>query len=120
MSCMAALVPPHELQSTAFHALSIASGACWTVAYFLIIRRGLLDRTYGIPVVAVCVNISWEFIFAFIVPHESPQRYINIGWFLLDVFILGQVLLFWRSDFPAIEGRIFTLSQLPLCWQASV
>ncbi|MGE5841130.1 MAG: hypothetical protein ACM335_02550 [Deltaproteobacteria bacterium] len=104
---MAALVPPHELQSTAFHALSIASGACWTVAYFLIIRRGLLDRTYGIPVVAVCVNISWEFIFAFIVPHESPQRYINIGWFLLDVFILGQVLLFWRSDFPAIEGRIF-------------
>jgi hypothetical protein len=107
MSCMAAMVPPHDLQSTAFQALAIASGVCWSIAYFLIIRRGLLDRSYGIPVVAVCVNISWEFVFTFLIPHESPQWYVNLAWFLLDVFILGQVLLFWRSDFPYLESVIF-------------
>ena len=107
MSCMAAMVAPHQMQSAAFRALSLASGACWIIAYALIIRRGLLDLTYGMPIVAVCVNISWEFIFAFLIPHDPPQRYVNAGWFLLDLFILGQLLLFWRSDFPALEGRIY-------------
>jgi hypothetical protein len=107
MSCMAAMVPPPDLQSTAFQALAIASGVCWSIAYFLIVRRGLIDRSYGIPVVAVCVNISWEFIFTFLIPHETPQWYVNFVWFLLDLFILGQVLLFWRSDFPALESVIF-------------
>jgi len=101
------MVPPNDLQSTAFQALAIASGACWGIAYFLIIRRGIPDRSYGIPAVAVCVNISWEFVFTFLIPHESPQWYVNFAWFLLDLFILGQVLFFWRSDFPYLEGVIF-------------
>ncbi|HXU92739.1 MAG TPA: hypothetical protein VFP33_03690 [Gallionella sp.] len=104
---MAALVPPEELHSTAFHAMSIASGACWIVVYALIIRRGYLDRSYGMPLVAVCVNISWEFIFTFLIPHERPQNYINAGWLLLDLFILVQLLLFWRSDFPKLDKMVF-------------
>lgn len=107
MSCMAALVPPQELHSTAFQIMSIASGACWIVAYALIIRRGYLDRSYGMPIVAVCVNISWEFIFTFLIPHEMPQSYINAGWLLLDLFILGQLLTFWRSDFPKLDNVVF-------------
>src|SRR5437667_4052775 len=95
------------MHSAAFRALSLASAACWITAYALIIRRGLLDLTYGMPIVAVCVNISWEFIFTFLIPHDPPQRYVNAGWFPLDLFILGQLLLFWRSDFPALEGRIY-------------
>ncbi len=107
MSCMAALVPPQELHSTAFEAMSIASGSFWLVAYGLIIRRGFLDRSYGMPLVAVCVNISWEFIFTLLIPHDAPQSYINAGWLLLDVFILGQLLVFWRSDFPNLDKVVF-------------
>ena len=33
MSCMAAMVAPHQMQSAAFRALSLASGACWIIAY---------------------------------------------------------------------------------------
>ncbi|MGE5845040.1 MAG: hypothetical protein ACM32K_09090, partial [Syntrophaceae bacterium] len=105
MTCVVVLVPPYDPQSLVIQALLIASGVCWIIAYALIIRRGLLDRTFGMPIVAVCVNISWEFIFSFIIPHEPPQLYINIGWFLFDLFILGQLLLFWRSEFPAMEAR---------------
>jgi hypothetical protein len=104
---MADLVSPHGLNSATFHSLSVVSGICWTIAYFLIIRRGMRDRTYGMPIVAVCVNISWEFIFSFLIPHLPPQQYINISWFLLDLFILGQLLRYWRSDFPALDSIIF-------------
>lgn len=107
MSCMAALVPPQELHSPAFQIMSVASGVCWMIAYALIIRRGFFDRSYGMPLVAVCVNISWEFIFTFLNPHEAPQNYINAGWLLLDLFILGQLLIFWRSDFRKLDEVIF-------------
>jgi hypothetical protein len=104
---MAALVPPQELHSTAFQAMSVASGICWIIAYALIIRRGFLDRSYGMPIVAVCVNISWEFIFTFLIPHERPQSYINAGWLLLDLFIFGQLLIFWRGDFQKLDRVVF-------------
>ena len=107
MSCMAVLVPPEELHSTAFLAVSIASGSCWMVAYALIIRRGHLDRSYGMPLVAVCVNISWEFIFTFLIPHEQPQQDINRGWLILDLFILWQLLRYWRSDFGRLDHVVF-------------
>jgi drug/metabolite transporter superfamily protein YnfA len=107
MSCMAALVPPQELHSTAFQAMSVVSGACWIITYALIIRRGYLDRSYGMPIVAVCVNISWEFVFTFLIPHERPQNYINAGWLLLDLFIFAQLLLFWRSDYRRLDEVIF-------------
>ena len=87
--------------------MSIASGMCWIIAYVLIIRRGHLDRSYGMPLVAVCVNISWEFIFTSLIPHERPQNFINAGWLMLDLFILGQLLLFWRSDFPKLDNLVF-------------
>lgn len=87
--------------------MSVASGTCWIVAYALIIRRGQLDRSYGMPLVAVCVNISWEFIFTSLIPHERPQNFINAGWLLLDLFILGQLLVFWRSDFPKLDNKVF-------------
>ena len=42
------------------------------------------------PMVAICANISWEFIFAFFYPQNDLQRYITLIWFVLDVFILMQ------------------------------
>ena len=77
--------------------LAIASGIFWSLAYLLIIRRGFQDRTYGMPMAALCFNLSWEFIFSFIYPHESAQRYINIVWFGLDVIIFYQCIKFGRA-----------------------
>jgi len=41
-----------------FSALMLGSGAFWTLACVLIIRRGFLDETYGMPLVALCANAS--------------------------------------------------------------
>lgn len=49
--------------------------------------------------VAICANISWEFIFAFIHPQNALQQKITMVWFALDIMILLQYLIYGRKDF---------------------
>lgn len=58
-------------------ALAIFSGIFWTISYLLIVQRSIQERSVGMPLVALCINISWEFIFSFVFPSEKPQLYIN-------------------------------------------
>src|SRR5690606_17274353 len=85
--------------------LKILSGVCWTLAYILIIRRGVMDKYYGMPVAALCANLSWEFIFSFILPHSKPQLYIDYTWLFFDVGILIQYLAFGKREFPSLLPR---------------
>ncbi len=78
----------------------LISGFFWSLTYILIIIRGFQDKTYGMPFVALCANISWEFIFSFVFPHPKPQLYVNYIWFILDCIIFWQFLKYWRSDPP--------------------
>jgi hypothetical protein len=95
-------------------AFKLGSGLCWTLAYILIIRRGFIDKTYGMPIVALCANISWECIFSFIHPHETPQLQVNMVWFLFDFFILYQVLLRGDNLFYKQVSRVLFLSVFPV------
>ncbi len=91
-----------------FDALMLGSGAFWALAYLLIIRRGFLDETYGMPLVALCANVSWEFIFSFVHPHGPVQRPVNIVWFLLDLIILFQLLKYGPREFAGLSKGVFT------------
>jgi hypothetical protein len=73
----------------------------------LIIRQGFLDRTYGMPLAALCANLSWEFIFAFVYPHDLPQRVVNMVWFSFDLVILVQLLLYGPREFSDMPRRLF-------------
>lgn len=88
-------------------ALAIGSGLCWTLAYLLIIRVGLRERTYGMPIVAFAANISWEFLYAFVRPSNGVQHYINIVWFLLDCGIAYTIVRFGPREFPYLSRRVF-------------
>jgi hypothetical protein len=85
----------------------VGSGVLWTLTYLLIIRQGFLHRTYGMPLVALCANISWEFIFAFVYPHDLPQRAVNVVWLSFDVVILVQLLLYGPREFATLPRRLF-------------
>lgn len=88
--------------------LLIGSGVSWTLVYILIIKRGFQDKTCGMPLVALCANISWEFIFSFVHPHGTPQLYVNIVWFGLDGVILFQLLRYGRSALRnTLPARLF-------------
>ena len=90
-----------------YDTLMIIGGPFWCVTYILIIRRGFIDKTYGMPLAALCANISWEGIFSFIYPHSPPQLYINYVWFLIDVLIVMQFLKYGRSEFPSLSKKNF-------------
>jgi hypothetical protein len=87
----------------------IAGGIFWSLAYLLIIRQGFKDKTYGMPLAAVCANISWESIFAFLHPHSPPQLYINYAWFGLDMIIVFQLLKFGKKEFTFFSSGQFYL-----------
>ena len=88
----------------------IIGGIFWSITYILIIRQGYKDKTYSMPLAALCANISWEAIFSFIHPHSPPQLYINYAWFILDVLIVFQFLKFGKSEFPNFSIKQFIAS----------
>jgi hypothetical protein len=90
-----------------FDLLLVGSGVLWTITYFLIIRRGILDHTYGMPLVALCANLSWEFIFSFVFPHGPVQRPVNIVWFSCDLIIFYQLLRYGPCEFPRLPKKLF-------------
>jgi len=49
--------------------LKLGSGLFWTLTYLIIIRRGFIDKSYGMPLAALSANISWEAIFLL---YETP------------------------------------------------
>jgi hypothetical protein len=101
-------VRPIATEVASMLALKLTTGLLWTIAYALIIRRSALDRAYGMPMTALCINISWEFCFTFVAPHPPPQLYINGVWLLFDVAIFAQFLRYGRSELhPALSPRLF-------------
>jgi hypothetical protein len=87
--------------------LALGSGIFWTTAYVLIIRAGLRDRSYGMPLVALGANLSWEFLFSFVRPSGGVQTGINIAWLLLDCGILWTVLRFGPQEFRWLPRPAF-------------
>lgn len=81
----------------------LGMGLFWTATYLLIIWRGIRDASYGMPLVALGANLSWEFIFAFQRPSGGVQTVVNILWFLLDLGILYTVLRFGPREFGGLR-----------------
>jgi hypothetical protein len=78
---------------------ALISGIFWTITYLLILQKSIQDRTIGMPMVALCMNIAWEFIFSFIYPNDKPQLYVNYVWFCLDLVIVIQYLRLNQAAF---------------------
>jgi uncharacterized membrane protein len=114
--------------------------AFWTLAYFLFIVKGFQGRTYGVPLVAICLNVTWELYFAVLCPGSiahanglctasGSELWGLILWLVLDVIIFCQLLAFgsnqpWlqqylpaRARLPVFYVMVFGLFFLALAWQ---
>lgn len=93
-----------------FYALMLGCGLLWTLSYLMIIHRGFSDRTYGMPVVALCANVSWEFLFSFVYPQGPIQTPVNLAWFSLDLIICYQALRYGPSEFRGLtKGGFYAM-----------
>jgi hypothetical protein len=105
------------VEPTTAEALVAGAGfVLWTAAYGFTIQQGRRDRTYGIPLIAICLNVTWEFYFAVLCPlvdrdahcycTSSGWSYAGVViWFLLDFWILCQLFHYgWRQ--PALQRHL--------------
>ncbi|AGY57379.1 hypothetical protein [Gloeobacter kilaueensis] len=95
--------------------LMLASGLFWIATYLLIIRQGFADKTYGMPLAALAANLSWEFIFSFVLPHKPFQRTIDVLWFALDLLIAFQLVRYGPREFADLrKGALYGFAGLVL------
>ena len=72
----------------------------WFVIYLLLIKRGFQDKSFGMPAVALCTNVAWEFLIAFILPPPCKMfQLASIVWLLADLGILATCIKFRRTEF---------------------
>ncbi len=94
------MIMEHLLPQKVEFILMFGIALFWTIAYVLIIYKGFKDQSYGVPLGAICLNISWEFLLTFILPFHPLQQIVTLIWFLLDCIILLQFLYYSKRTFP--------------------
>ena len=88
--------------------LLLLSGICWTIVYIELIFLGFKEKTYGMPFIALAFNFTWEIVYCYIdfkSGFSNVQTWINLIWFLLDVFIVCTYLIYGKKYFPKHTSR---------------
>ena len=73
----------------------------WVLVYILMIRRGLKDKSYGMPVVALCLNVAWETYFSFFSVEQPANRIVNGLYMAPDLGVLWTCWRYGPQDFTA-------------------
>ncbi|KAI1173435.1 hypothetical protein F4777DRAFT_447358 [Nemania sp. FL0916] len=85
----------------------IVAGLLWTMAYVLYIIQARKDKSYGMPLIALCANISWEITYGLFYPLSYVETAAFILWLLLDLGIVLSTVKFgtkqWRH--PSLVAR---------------
>lgn len=80
--------------------------ACWLGAYIVTIVQSFRERTYGLPLLAICLNFTWEFMDTFTLSDPILLwKVIDYLWFAMDVLIVYQLFRFGRSEQKIAEVR---------------
>lgn len=103
----------HDLTPTLKIIGAVMFGA-WTLAYAQILTTCFRQKTYGLPLACIFLNISWEFIFSFnlVAPGEDSLVWGNRLWFFADCVIVTQVFLYGRQSQsnPWVRDHFYTIS----------
>ena len=92
--------------------LCLFGGMFWLIAYSFIIYKGFRDKTAGMPLMVLGMNLAWEFLYAFVFDlHIPAQRLINALWFCFDCVIVYLEIKYGRDEFhytlPGMSDKLF-------------
>ena len=96
---------------------AVLADLLWMLAYIFTIRAGFRDHACGFPLLAVCLNVSWEFLYSLVFRPQSKLRMtLTLIWLALDLIILTQLLRWGAVDqlplirahfIPVVVGTLF-------------
>ncbi|GGD54026.1 transmembrane-type terpene cyclase [Paenibacillus nasutitermitis] len=106
----------HLLPLKVEYLLMFGTALFWTIVYILVIYKGLKDQTCGMPLPSICANITWEFLFTFLLPFHPLQQVVTLVWFLLDCIILLQYFFYSKKLYPqpVLIASVFSLLVIAL------
>lgn len=91
--------------------LSFIAWFCWVIVYVEMIRIGLKEKTYGMPIFVLALNLVWEVLYSVLsikIDFKNPQGWLILVWFLLDILIFYTYLLYGKKHFPkSINQKYF-------------
>lgn len=93
--------PPAEYQPFAWIAdtATLVQGVCWAINYGNAIYRSVKDRTYGMAILPLCCNLSWEFVYTVIYRSQNVYEHIVIStWLILNVIMMGCAIKFAPNE----------------------
>jgi hypothetical protein len=73
----------------------------WDATYILMTLRSLRSKSYGMPLLALALNVSWEIIFAFYVAEMPLEKAGFAVWLLLDVGLVYTTIVFAPHEWHA-------------------
>lgn len=81
--------------------IGVLGCALWTAAYLILIKRALKDRVNTLPMLAICLNFTWEVMAVFVLPNPSKAwTVLEWSWVVID---LGLVGLLWRHGADSLR-----------------
>ena len=92
---------------------AISGDLLWLLAYILIIRKGFQDRTYGVPMLALALNFTWEFLYTVqFPPTDTLHIVLRWSWLLADVVIVYQFFRYGKEtcEIPALKAYFYPIS----------
>ena len=96
-----------------FNVVGALGCTLWIVAYLLIYARARHDGTYGLPLLAICLNFGWEFLAVSIWPNPVPLwRWFDRLWLGFDLLLVWQLLKNGRREMIVPEVRRFFFPML--------
>jgi hypothetical protein len=95
-----------------FNVVGEAGCALWVVAYGLILLQCFRDKSYGLPLGAICLNFSWELLASWVWPNPVPLWHVfDCAWFFVDLVIVYQLLRYGRplQRVPEVRRHFYVI-----------
>lgn len=111
-------------ENEALIVMIVGSIACvfWLIVYAKSIVQSYQQKTNCIPVLAICLNVTWELLASTVFADQTPipgWLWLERAWLLFDLVILAQLLAYGAKNThnPLVDERFYlvTVVTLLLC-----
>ncbi|KIJ25848.1 hypothetical protein M422DRAFT_192918, partial [Sphaerobolus stellatus SS14] len=108
---------PREYSHLLAGVLNASSGLFWTTAYILYVKQAREDRSYGMPLLALILNVSWEFTYTFIYRLNGVGRFFHFPWVFIDGILVYETVKYgpalWERS-PLVANNFMAIVVLSL------
>ncbi|KAL4811697.1 hypothetical protein BDW67DRAFT_179385 [Aspergillus spinulosporus] len=105
-------IPPPQYQAVAWMVdiATVVETIGWAINYGESIYRSVKDRTYGMAIFPLCLNLSWEIVYTMVYPcNDHYQKAMIVSWLLLNPAIMLCAIRYARNEWqhaPLIRDNI--------------